>query len=170
MQTSPEQESEEGSRDDGASGAAADLATLCTGVAAKGGLAQWSRAVERSAYEALTKAIAGRRDAADEEQYPRYMLLQKLHHAVVRRLLTPPADLLSEDALWDRRAHRRRRAEARDLQLGASPGLGPKSAGPGATATGMESRSSTSACGRFNHELAENRVFFLRTERKIFQI
>ena len=103
VRASPEQESDEGSRDDGAPGASADLATLCTGVAAKGGLAQWSRVVERSAYEALTKAIAGRRDAADEEQYPRYMLLQKLHHAVVRRLLTPPADLLGEDALWDRR-------------------------------------------------------------------
>ena len=115
---------------DDVEGAAADLAALATGVVLPQGqlqLGQWCRALERSALDALTKLSRAQRNPDDVAQHPRYVqlgssgctrprptvscisppcryvLLQRLHYATVRRLLTspPPARLNGEARLWE---------------------------------------------------------------------
>ena len=82
--------------------AAESLAALCVGISpnAEDGLQQWLDVLERSAFSLVKKVAGARWNAADALQYPRYMLLQKVHHAVVRRLLAPPVELLVVERVW----------------------------------------------------------------------
>ena len=94
---------------DDVEGAAADLAALATGVVLPQGqlqLGQWCRALERSALDALTRLSRAQHNPDDVAQHPRYVLLQRLHFATVRRLLTPPPPtrLNGEARLWEARA------------------------------------------------------------------
>ena len=91
---------------DDVEGAAADLAALATGVVLPQGqlqLGQWCRALERSALDALTRLSRAQHNPDDVAQHPRYVLLQRLHFATVRRLLTPPPPtrLNGEARLWE---------------------------------------------------------------------
>jgi hypothetical protein len=87
---------------DEATGAADDLASLCIGVATGGekGFQRWVHAVEHSALSSVSRLLSSRRDEADAQQWPRYMLLQRIHHAVVDRLLSPPPVLIQIRRLW----------------------------------------------------------------------
>lgn len=87
---------------DEAAGAADDLASLCIGVATGGeeGFHRWVHAVEHSALASVSRLLSARRDEADALQWPRYMLLQRIHHAVVHRLLAPPPALIDIRRLW----------------------------------------------------------------------
>ena len=89
--------------DEEAGAADADLAALCVGLSAKGGIGDWARTLERSARDALDKAVGNPCARSDAEQFPRYILLQRLHHAVVRRHLTDPPEMAPEDRMWERR-------------------------------------------------------------------
>jgi hypothetical protein len=75
-------------------GAAADLTVLSLGVVLphpEEQLGHWMRAVERSAHAALKRATDHQRSAADIAQCPRFMLVQMVHAAVVKRLVVEPA-------------------------------------------------------------------------------
>ena len=105
---------DDGGGDDGEGddieGAAADLAALATGVVLPQGqlqLGQWCRALERSALDALTRLSRAQRNPDDVAQHPRYVLLQRLHHATVRQLLRPPPPLRTdgEARLFEARAY-----------------------------------------------------------------
>ena len=100
----PSKATDDGEEGDEVERAAADLTTLMAGVAPSR-LSQWCGALEQYAQEALRMALSGRRDLADEQQFPRYMLLQQLHHAVLRRFLVQSAQLQRVEALLERRAH-----------------------------------------------------------------
>lgn len=89
-----------------AEGAAADLATFSLGVVLperEEQLRQWCRAVERTAYEGLSKATRVQRFGADLAQLPRYLVLQRLHQMTVRHLLAPPSQPREEGRLWGAR-------------------------------------------------------------------
>jgi len=102
-----------------ASGAADDLASLCIGVAPGGeeGFGRWVRSVERSALASVKRALGAQRDPVEELQYLRYRLLQKIHHAVVRRLLAPQPEPIVAEQLWAFRSQ----AVARCSSVTASP-------------------------------------------------
>jgi hypothetical protein len=87
---------------DEAAGAVDDLASLCIGVATGGeeGFQRWVHALEHSALASVSRLLSARRDEADALQWPRYMLLQRIHHAVVHRLLAPPPALIDIRRLW----------------------------------------------------------------------
>lgn len=102
----PSKRSDDADRDDHFDGAAADLAALSLGLQLPSRdeqLGQWSRAVERNAHAALLKETAFVRSAADVTQCPRFMLVQRLHGAVVHRVLAEASPMLSPDELWRHR-------------------------------------------------------------------
>ena len=61
------------------------------------------RALERSTLDAFTKLTRAHRNTADLAQHPRYLLLQQVHYATVRRLLTAPPRPREEARLWEAR-------------------------------------------------------------------
>ena len=61
------------------------------------------RALERSTLDAFTKLTRAHRSTADLAQHPRYLLLQQVHYATVRRLLTAPPRPREEARLWEAR-------------------------------------------------------------------
>ena len=114
------EDEEEHGDDDEAEGAAADLAALSTGVVLPQGgarqLEQWCRALERSTSDAFAKLTRGQRNTVDLAQQPRYMLLQQVHYATVRELLTAPPRLRDEGRMW----------ELRTQALAGMPGASPQ--------------------------------------------
>ena len=57
----------------------------------------------RSTLDAFTKLTRANRSTADLAQHPRYLLLQQVHYATVRRLLTAPPRPREEAQLWEAR-------------------------------------------------------------------
>eukprot|EP00966_Prymnesium_polylepis_P239133 5530656-Prymnesium_polylepis.1 len=105
-QAPEERDEDEEDADDEAEGAAADLATFSLGVVLPNRaeqLRQWCRALERTAYEGLSKAARVQRIDAEALQLPRYLMLQALHHAIVRRQLTVRSEPRREASLWETR-------------------------------------------------------------------
>ena len=101
--TEDREEEEEEEAEEEAEGADADLATFSLGVVMpKRGeqLRQWLRAVERTTFEALSKLVRGQRMEIESLQLPRYLLLQTLHRAIVRRHLGGRTLLAPEMEMW----------------------------------------------------------------------
>jgi hypothetical protein len=92
--------------DEAAEGAATDLAALSVGVTlpdAEEQLKHWIHAVERNAHCALKRVSEHHRSAADISQCPRFMLVQTLHRAVVRQLLSTTPSRRAADSIDERR-------------------------------------------------------------------